>query len=101
MKLFLLPIVMLFSILAHAAGDNGYVQKVIEDDEGAKVVLSRTKTLDAKDAKPEDIKTIYVSNTQPNFVQTKQDLLNSKNTNSRVNLSKDAMKTLTVKQLGQ
>ena len=96
MKLFLLPTVMLFSLIAHAAGDNGYVKKVVEDDEGAKVVLSKTL-----DSKREDIKTIYISNMQPNFVQTKQVLLDSKNTNTRVNLSKDAMKTLTVKQLGQ
>ncbi|MBC7466732.1 MAG: hypothetical protein H7256_12135 [Bdellovibrio sp.] len=97
MKQIMISIVMLFSILTHAAGDNGYVKKVVEDDEGAKVVLSKTLT----DTKAEDVKTVYMSNTQPNFEETKQALLNSKNTNTRVNLSKDAAKTLTVRQLGQ
>jgi len=102
MKSFLLALALLFSFVAHATETDGYVKNIVPDDEGIKIVLSKiSPESEAFETKHTEVKTIYLSNTQPDFEQTKQLLLDSKISKTRLLISKDQLKKLTVKQLGQ
>lgn len=86
--------ILLFSIASLASSKEGYVQKIVEDDEGLKVVIARS--LGHAKADKGTIKTMYMSNNQPDFMATKQQLLNSKELGQRVFLQKENNKLMAI-----
>ncbi len=93
MKVFLVVFCILSSTLAlaYAPVHSGYIKNVVEDDEGLKVILSSSAE------KPQEIKTVYLENTQPEFVNHKQILLDAKLLKSKISISQDRINGAKIK----
>ncbi|MFZ3231907.1 MAG: hypothetical protein WA160_16995 [Pseudobdellovibrio sp.] len=97
MKLILPVLFILLSLAGNAQEHTGYVQRLIEDDHGIKIVFSTKEN-------PQDtteIKTLYLKNTQQDFQENAKIVMDSQKLNIPLLIKKDFSKNLTIKQLGQ
>lgn len=85
------------SVFSYAEDHVGLVKKVIEDDEGVKIILEKQDD----SAKSESVKTLYLSNTQVDFQKNKNAIMAAKDQNKLIMISKDLNKTISTKQVGQ
>jgi hypothetical protein len=94
MKALITTLFLLLSIVSRAEDGNGYIQNMIEDDGGVKIILSEDTPTPGK-----PVKTFYLPNTQSDFQANKKILDDSKLKKSRLSVTR-GNKSLSVKAAG-
>ncbi len=82
----LAAITLLLSFSAFAKVQTGFVKNVVEDDEGIKVILSKSSSA------IKEIETVYLINTDADFRESRDLIMKAKAENSKVQISQGDVK---------
>ena len=96
MKAIITLTALLFSFSAFAENMSGYVKKLVDDDEGTKIILVESNDVSNTDT----TKILYLKNTQTDFQKNLDVLKQAKIQKNKLNINKEN-KILTIKSVGQ